>query len=135
MKFPNWLAVYGDVTYRGQCPREAIEQITAFNRIRGAYPDTLGVIALHPRNEAKRSHHKAQREKAEGMAPGASDLIIPGAPAFVCEIKRRDHTKSQWEDHQQDYLWAARQQGTFVCVALGADAVMEALYVWLDTNY
>ena len=28
MKFPNWLRVYGDKGFRGDCPREDIEQIT-----------------------------------------------------------------------------------------------------------
>ena len=65
------------------------------------------------------------------MTKGASDIIIPGSPAFVCELKRRDHTKSRWEDGQQEYLTAAQDAGAFVCIALGADAAMEAFNDWL----
>lgn len=131
MKFPTWINVYGDTDYRGACAREAVEQVTFFKRLRAKYPH-LGGIALHPRNEGKRTNTQAAREKAEGMAIGASDVIIPVGPQpFVCEIKRSDHTKSKWQDGQQEYLEAAQAEGAFACVALGADAAMEALNDWL----
>lgn len=131
MNFPNWLDVYGDASYRGECPQEGAEQVTFFSRLRREYPDTLGKIALHPKNEAKRTHGQAMVQKAEGMASGASDIIIPGAPSFVCELKRRDHTKSTWQQDQLPYLAAAKEQGSFVCVALGCDAAWEALHQWI----
>ncbi len=130
MKIPTWLPTYGKIDYRGSCPRETLEQVTFFRRLRDAYPDTLGRIALHPRNEGKRTHSQADREKAEGMAPGASDVIIPAKVPFVCEIKRRDHTKSTWQPGQIEYLEAAHNEGAFVCVALGVDAAWEALNDW-----
>lgn len=126
--------VYGDQKYRGDCPAEAVEQVTFFNRLRREYPDTYGRIALHPRNEGqlRDGQHQAMiARRAEGMALGAADIVIPGAPAFVCEIKRRDHTKSAWQDGQREYLAAAKAAGAFVCVALGADAAREALNEWL----
>lgn len=131
MKFPDNLIVYGDKSYRGPCPTESLEQVTLFNRLRARWPDTIGKIAIHPRNEGKRHHAAVRREKAEGMTPGASDIIIPGCPAFVCELKRRDHTKSRWEDGQPEYLEAAQQAGAFTCVALGADAAMQAIADWM----
>lgn len=130
MKIPTWLPTYGETDYRGACPRETLEQVTFFRRLRDAYPDTLGRIALHPRNEGKRTHSQTDREKAEGMATGASDVIIPAKVPFVCEIKRRDHTKSTWQPGQIEYLEAAHNQGAFVCVALGVDAAWEALNDW-----
>ena len=60
------------------------------------------------------------------MVKGASDIIIPGGPAFVCELKRRDHTQSKWQDGQQEYLDAAQRAGAFVCIALGYKAAEEA---------
>ena len=120
--------IYGDLSFRGKCPTESVEQITFFNRIRKV--PVWGVIALHPRNEGKRHYKQVSREKAEGMTAGASDIIIPGCPAFVCELKRRDHKKSQWQDGQKEYLEAATKSGAFVCVALGADAAMEAFEEW-----
>lgn len=134
MKFQNWLSVYGSLEFRGECPKEGMEQATFFNRLRTRWPDTLGVIALHPKNEGVRSGKDFQalsKDKALGMAVGASDVIIPGLPAFVCEIKRQDHTKSSWQPRQQEYLLAAKNNGAFVCVALGADAAIQAVEEWL----
>ena len=134
MKIPEWLSVYGDTKFRGECPQESAEQVTFFSRLRREYPDTLGLIAIHPRNEGKRSHYQTARYKSEGMTPGASDVIIPGAPCFVCEIKRRDHTKGRFEPEQLAYLKAAQDAGAFVCVALGADGATDALHAWINNK-
>lgn len=131
MKFPDWLPVFGDTDYRNKnCPPESNEQVTFFNSLRRDYPE-LGLIAIHPRNEGKRTHHQAARHKAEGMATGAADIIIPGRPAFVCELKRADYTQSRWQDGQLEFLQAAKNNGAFVCVALGHKAALEALRVWI----
>ena len=126
MKLPNNIPVYGDIAFRGSCPSEAVEQVTFFNRLRTRFKDSYGLIALHPRNEGHRHFRQVAKEKAEGMVKGAADVIIVGAPAFVCEIKRRDHTKSQWQEGQQEFLYAAKKAGAFVAIALGADAASEA---------
>jgi len=131
MKFPEWLPVYGDTEYRNKkCPVESAEQITFFNTLRRDYPE-LGRIAIHPRNEGKRTANQAQRQKAEGLTPGASDIIIPVHYPFICELKRQDHTLCGWEPGQIEYLETAHKQGAFVCVALGYKAAMEALTVWI----
>lgn len=131
MKFPEWLPVFGDQDYRNKkCPVESAEQITFFNTLRREYPE-LGIIAIHPRNEGKRTAQQAQRQKSEGMTPGASDIIIPCRVPFVCELKRADHTLSGWEPGQIAYLEAAKNNGAFVCVALGHKAALEALSVWI----
>jgi hypothetical protein len=132
MKFPPGIALYGDPTYRGECARESAEQITFFNVVRKSYPK-IGLIATHIRNEGKRSYSQAAKQKAEGMTKGAPDVIIPGNPSFVCEIKRLDHTQSRWKDGQQAYLIAAQETGSFVCVALGYEAALNALDEWLKT--
>lgn len=133
MKFNEAIPVYGDTSYRNKkCPSEALEQVTFFNRIRKLYPDTYGLLAVHIKNEGKRTAHQAMKDKAEGMTAGASDIIIPGSPSFVCEMKRRDHTLSQWQDGQQEYILAAINTGAFACVALGADAAMEAFEKWIS---
>ncbi len=122
--------VYGDTQYRGKCPTETVEQVTFFGRLRREYPDTLGRLAIHPRNEGLRTHGQTMKHKAEGMSAGASDIVIPGNPTFVCELKRKDHTQSRMEDGQIEYLEAAQAAGCFVCVALGRDAAWEALKEW-----
>lgn len=124
--------VYGDTSFRGKCPSESVEQITFFNRVRKV--PIWGTLALHPRNEGKRHYKQVAREKSEGMTEGASDIIIPGCPTFVCELKRRDHTQSKWQDGQKEYLDAAQKAGAFACVALGADAAMEAFDEWLKSQ-
>jgi hypothetical protein len=132
MKFRPEIIVYGDTDFRGSCPSESAEQVTFFARVRHRWTETYGRLAVHVRNEGIRGYMQAARHKAEGMTPGAADVIIPGAPAFVCEIKRRDHTKSQWQDGQEDYLIAAKEAGAFVCVALGADAAIDAFEAYLQ---
>jgi DNA repair protein RadD len=134
MKFPPNLKIYGKVDFRGNCPSEAVEQVTFFNRIRRKYPDTWGLIAFHPRNEGQRHFRQVSKEKAEGMIKGASDVIIPADPTFVCEIKRRDHTKSKFQDGQEAFLNAAQKAGAFVCIALGADAAEEAFREYLEKH-
>jgi hypothetical protein len=131
MLLPNDIPIYGDTNYRGTCPKETLEQVTFFSRLRREYPDTLGIIAFHVRNEGKRTHLQAATEKSEGLTTGAADIIIPGAPTFVCELKRRDHMQSSISDKQIAFLRASQAAGSFVCIALGVDAAWEALHAYL----
>jgi len=127
--------IYGDQHWRGKCPLESAEQITFFNQLRSTYPDTLGKLALHPRNEQQLragQHRGMIRQKAEGLTPGASDVIIPAKVAFVCEIKRQDHTQSKWQPGQVEYLKAAQNAGAFACVALGWRGACDALQDWIE---
>ena len=129
--------VFGNTKFRGACPAEALEQVTFFARIRSKYPETWGALAIHPRNEQLLRGGQFQavvRHRAEGMTAGASDIVIPAGRSFVCEMKRRDHTKSKIDNEQIKYLLAAQRAGAFACVALGADAAMEALETWLWEN-
>jgi hypothetical protein len=131
---PQGLRVYGDADWRGKCSVEAIEQVTFFSRLRREHPDTWGRLALHPRNEQQLrggQFRALAKHKAEGMTLGASDIIIPGRVSFVCELKRRDHTQSKWQDGQIEYLTAAHEAGAFACVALGCDAAWQAFQDWL----
>ena len=132
MKFDFDIPVFGDKSFRGPCPSESAEQVTFFARLRREYPDTYGLIAIHPRNEGARHHAQTMRQKSEGMTPGAADIVIPGRPAFVCELKRRDHTKSKWQDGQIKYLEAAKKAGALACIALGCDSAWEAFNRWLQ---
>ena len=71
------------------------------------------------------------KQKAEGMTPGASDVIIPGRVTFVCEIKRQDQTKRKWQAWQVEYVTAADNEGAFACVALGWFGARWAFDQWL----
>jgi hypothetical protein len=134
MKFPPGIPVFGDTSYRGPCPPENSEQVTAIAEIRRRWPATWGKLVLHPANEGARSWGQAAWAKAGGLTPGASDIIIPAACSFVCEIKRRDHTKSKWQPGQVEYLEAAQAAGCFVCVALGWEAVLDAVNTWIKST-
>lgn len=135
MKFNVDVPVFGDTSFRGKCPQEGIEQASFFSRLRREYPETWGVIALHPRNEGLKiggQFSSVMKHQAEGMTKGAADIIIPARVSFVCELKRQDHTLSKWQSGQQEYLEAAQSAGAFACVALGAAAAWQALEEWLD---
>ena len=135
MRFPEWLTVYGDTKKRGKCPTERVEQVTFFSRLRRDYPDSYGRIAVHIRNEGQRNAQQTNWQKAEGLTVGAADILIPGAPSFVCEMKRQNHTLCKWGEGQAEYLEEAQRQGAFVCVALGCDAAWEAFHEWLALRY
>jgi len=135
MKLPPNIKIYGDTKFRGKCPSESAEQMTFFNKLRREYPTSYGLVAVHIRNEGSRTPQETQRHKAEGLTTGASDIIIPGAPAFVCEMKRLDHTKCKISDEQIAYLEAAAQGNSFACIALGWEAAWEAFEEWQNHQY
>ena len=130
MKLPQDIRIWGNTEFRGDCPSEALEQVTFFARLRRQYPDSYGIIALHPRNEGKRTHLQVAKEKSEGMTTGATDIVIPGRQTFICELKRRDHTKSKLGDEQLAFMRASGKAGAYVCIALGVDAAWEAFEDW-----
>ncbi|QMP23946.1 VRR-Nuc domain protein [Pseudomonas phage DDSR119] len=127
---------FGNLDFRDKkCPLEVAEQVTFFNQLRKRWPETWGRIALHARNEGKKRADQVAREKAEGMATGAADVTIPGNPAFLCELKRKDRTLSALQPDQEPYLRAADAAGAFVCIAFGWEAGMEAFEAYLDEHY
>ena len=114
----------------GKQPSESAEMITFFNTLRKHYPE-LGAIAIHVRNEGKRSYQQTARQKLEGMVKGASDINIPGCPSFVCEMKSKAKN-AKVSKEQKEYLESCDKMGAFACVAYGFDGAMEALTEWLD---
>ena len=131
MRFNKNIPVFGDITYRGDCPKEDIEQINFYSYLKEYHP-IYHMLMIHPKSEGKRNGGQVNYESRTGGIPtGASDLIIPGNPCFVVELKRRDHTKSNWQPQQQPYLLAAKEAGCFVGVALGFEGAKEALELWL----
>ena len=134
MKIPPHIKKYGNMDFRGQCPKEDAELITFFNQLKLHYPD-LYDVAIHPDNErliTGTGFNAQSRQKAKGaIRNGASDIIIVGCPTFVCELKRQDHTKSNWQDGQLEFLEASCKRGAFVCVAFGYEAALKALNDYL----
>lgn len=131
MKPLEGIDCYGDLNFRDKsCPKEVVEQVTFFNQLRQAWPDTYGLTAVHTRNEGKKTVNQVAKEKAEGMATGAPDIAIPGNPAFLCELKRQDRTLSDLQAGQEPYLRQAQAQGAYCCIAFGWVAAMEAFEYW-----
>ncbi len=134
MKIPPHIKTYGDMDFRGECALEDAELITFFNQLRMRYP-VLAQVAIHPDNEGLvfgTGFNNHTRQKAKGaIRNGAADIIIVGCPSFVCELKRKDHTKSRWQDGQLEFLEASQKRGAFVCVALGYEAALQAVDYWV----
>lgn len=130
MKFDENLKVYGDISFRGDCSKEEIEQITFFNQLKKIYPD-IAELATHVQNEGVKSKQKAARDARSGLNQGMADIIIIGVPPCLIEMKRQDHTKSKWQKNQKKKLLLAQDLGAFACVALGYKAALEAVEDWI----
>jgi len=128
------IPVYGDTAWRGKCPLEVAEQVSFLCLLRAEFP-RLAEIAVHIRNEGKRTKRQGAQQKREGMNTGASDIIIPCTPPMLIELKRRDHTQSSSSDKQLKYLVDSHEQGAFSCYALGATGAIEAVRAWYTINH
>lgn len=133
MKLPPWLKTYGDPAYRGDCPKEDAELITAVNWMRREHPD-LAAVMVHIENEGKRTMAQAAMAKAKGLNTGAVDLVLLCSPPLCLELKRRDHTASSWGKGQQEFMLAAQKQGAFVGLCLGAEGVKDAVKEYLTKS-
>ena len=102
--------------------------------LRKDFPE-LAEIAVHIRNEGKRTKRQGLQQKQEGLNTGASDILIPCTPSILIELKRRDHTKSSISDKQIKYLVNSKLLGSFSCVALGALGAIEAVRAWHTINH
>ncbi len=130
MIIPPHITVYGDPSYRGECATEDNEAVTFVNAVRRSYPKAAAVM-VHVANEGRRTANQAAWEKARGLNKGAADFIFVGSPALVIEMKRRNPAKSRWQTGQVEFLEAAQGSGAMVCVALGWEAALDAVKVWL----
>ena len=128
-KIPKQIPVFGDLDYRGKCPLETAEQVSFLAMLRSEFPE-LAAIAVHIRNEGKRTKYQSHKQKQEGLNTGASDIVIPCCPPILIELKQRDHTNSSTTTRQINYLVNSQKQGAFACFALGAIGAMEAVRAW-----
>jgi hypothetical protein len=135
MRFFNGLKVFGDVSFRGECPKEDAELRTFFSDMRNTHPmgNILKDVIFHVENEGKRIDGKKSKAKG-GLVKGVSDIIGVGSPMLIIEMKRKDHTKSSYESGQENFLKMSHQAGCFVCVALGYEGAFLALDEWLKLD-
>ena len=127
------IPIYGDLEFRGKCATETADQISFLSLLRREFPD-LAKIAVHIRNEGKRTKRQGAQHKMEGMNTGASDIVIPCEPPILIELKRRDHTLSSTSKSQLKYLVNSKKLGAFACYALGAAGAMEAVREWHELH-
>jgi hypothetical protein len=132
-KIPPQITIFGDTSFRGKCPLESVEQIAFLCLLRAEFSE-LAEIAVHIRNEGKRTKFQGFQQKKEGMNTGASDIVIPCFPPILIELKRRDHTLCSTNGKQLKYLVDSDNQGAFACFALGAVGAMEAVREWHTKN-
>lgn len=132
MKLPNNIPVFGDISYRGDCKKELLEQIDFYQWLKFNHPKYARMF-IHLKNEGKKTGRQVASEKRDGsMNPGVSDCVIIAKVPFCVELKRRDHKKSRLPKDELDFLESAQELGCFVGVALGADGLKEAFNEWLN---
>jgi len=134
MRIPDHITSYGEQKKGTEYPDESAEQKTFFNQLRKKYPQ-YAAIAIHPKNEQKRKGRDFQtlsNDKAMGFCAGASDIIIPGGPALVIELKKQNG--GRWQAGQVDYLTAAQEAGAVAVVAFGWEAAIQAVEDWHNSR-
>lgn len=125
MKIPTHIRIYGK-TLSGSHPNEGAEMATFFNQL----PPDYKAVALHIRNEGRRTGRQMQAQKAQGgFVKGASDIIIPAGQTFVCEMKTLNKGSNPSRE-QIKYLNAAANVGAFACLCYGWEAAWEAFEEW-----
>lgn len=134
------IEIVGDVTYRDKrCPKEDAELVTFINEWR-IDPQLSEFIVIHIPNEKKRrkkedfAELKKQRMKG-AFVPGASDIVAVGHPTLIIELKRIDHTLSDIEDEQIEFLSKAIESDAWVCIALGYKNALKFAREWYEANY
>jgi hypothetical protein len=109
---------------------ENAEMVTFFNQLRRLYP-AICAVAVHVPNEGRRTRG-AVRDKTRGLVTGAADVLIPGAPTLVIEIKRT--SGGRLSEAQAAYLTAAAALGAVACVCHGWEAAISAVNEWYKNN-
>jgi len=131
MKIPPQIKVYGKQV-KGKQPSEGSEQITFFAQLEKRYP-VIFKVATHIKNEGRKTFQQAQKDKLMGLVKGASDIVIPGCPSLLIEMKSKD-VKSKASTEQIEYLLNAQALGSSVCIAYGWEAALQAVGEWVNAS-
>ena len=134
------ITIIGDIKYRGDCPKEDTDLANFFAWVRYEYKEYYNLIfhaetEFNPQGGSSYAYHA--KSKAKGRLDGLADIVcLPiskGAPAFICELKRKNIAKSlaskKMKFHFEDQLLrlsSQQQHGNIAIVALGLDAVKQA---------
>lgn len=109
-----------------KAPSESAEMATFFNKL----PPHIKSVAIHVRNEGIRDARLISKMRLEGgFVKGCPDIIVPGCPTLLIEMKSRSKT-SKISDEQVKYLERASDLGAMSCICYGWEAAMQALKDW-----
>lgn len=138
--------IVGDVNYRGECKAEDADLASFFAWVRYEYPILRHFIfhaetEFNPTSATSYTYHA--KSKAKGRLDGIADIIcLPisnGAPAFLCELKRCDISKSlaskkrkQHFENQLMLLSSQKSASNVAIVALGFDAAKAAFIEYVE---
>lgn len=141
--------IRGDVSFRGDCKVEDAELSDFNNWLNYNYPQ-YSDLAFHVPNEftADKSKGNAKfahiaNRKNKGVKSGICDYVVlpikKGAPAFLCEFKRKNIAESlktrQNKQHFENQLMLLSSQkaaGNFAIVALGFEAAKAAFIEYVE---
>jgi len=140
------IEIVGDVSFRGDCKAEDADLASFFAWVRKSYPEYKAFIfhaetEFNPTSSTSYAYHA--KSKAKGRLDGIADIIcLPiskGAPAFLCELKRCDISKSlankkRKEHFETQLLLLASQKaaGNTAIVALGLEAVKSSFIEYVE---
>lgn len=134
------IPIVGDLKFRGECPLEDSDLASFFAWVRFKYPQYYNLV-FHPEMEmpvnGAGSYAYHAKSKAKGRLDGIADVIVlpisKGAPAFMCELKRKNISKSlaskDMKIHFEDQLMilsSQKEHGAIAIVALGLDAIKQS---------
>lgn len=129
------IEIVGDVDFRGKCKVEDAELAQFFTNARHEYKEYFD-LAFHVENEwnpqGGTSYAYHARSKAKGRLDEIADIIClpisPGAPAFVCELKRVDFSQSVKSSKDKAHFFkqlarleSQKRHGAIAFVALGCN--------------
>lgn len=123
-----------DSGYLGPCNKEDTDQQAFIAWIRYHCP---WVNVFHVTNESGTSSSAGfiEKRKRMGVTKGVSDNIIltPGHDkSFAAmELKRRDRTKSKWQEGQREFLNQVVDDGGFASVSFGLECIKNSAKLYL----
>ena len=138
--------IYGDTSFRGDCKKEDPELVFMYQSLKLEFPQYEHLF-FHVVNEWKPQGSTSYGHYAKlinkGMKPRLADFIcLPineSAPAFLCEMKRKNIAESiKSKDRKVHYLEqisllsSQKQNGSVVCVSLGGDNGVKAFREYVN---
>ena len=118
-----------DSGYRGDCPKEEIDQIGYGLWMQHRFPD---VLWFHVPNETgtKSGPQFVEKRRRMGVRSGVSDNVILthgiNHKCGLIELKRQDKTKSKVSKSQTGVLEEAIVEGHFGAIAYGLEEIKKA---------